>query len=57
MFKFENGARVKDVVTGYQGTVTARCDYLGDPGRRYQVERDGDADHQWFDECRLEVRS
>ena len=52
------GGQARDTVTGYEGTVTAICEYLhGSP--RAQVERrlnnENDDVSRWFEVARLEV--
>jgi|APThiThiocy_cv2_1041547.scaffolds.fasta_scaffold12878_3 hypothetical protein len=48
------GKKVRDRVTGYLGTATARAEYLyGEP--RIQIERSGDAEPRWFEEGRVEL--
>lgn len=48
------GKKVRDSVTGYLGTATARAEYLyGEP--RIQIERSGDAEPRWFEEGRVEL--
>jgi hypothetical protein len=53
------GQKVKDTITGFDGTATGRCEYLtGVP--RVQVVRqntDGKMQEEWLDEPRLEVVS
>lgn len=50
------GDKVRDKVTGYEGTLTARCEYLtGVP--RFEVsclDKDGKVVGSWFDGDRLE---
>jgi len=52
-FKFQLGDKVKDKITGLQGTVTSRYDSLTGPNR-YDVETDKPSE-TWFDEGRLEL--
>ncbi len=58
MFRIELGTKVKDVVTGFKGTVTGRAEYLTGC-RQYCVipksEGNKAAEGNWFDEQRLEV--
>ena len=57
-FKFQNGDRVKDTLTGFTGTITGRCDYMTgcrqysvNPGK---VDKDGKVVGSiWLDEGRL----
>ena len=55
--KIQLGAKVKDSVTGFVGTVTARCEYLY-AGARVVVEgiADGKPVEMWIDESRVEVQ-
>ncbi|MDB5582798.1 MAG: hypothetical protein JWR80_7974 [Bradyrhizobium sp.] len=58
-FKFENGQKVTDTVSGLNGTVVARADYVEDY-RSYLVQPrtkpDGDPiEAQWIGEQRLNV--
>ena len=58
-FKFGNGQVCRDLVTGFQGTVTGRADYLTGC-RQYvltpKVKDGGDwVEGRWFDENRLEL--
>jgi hypothetical protein len=56
MFKFELGEVVKDVVTGFSGVITGRCEYLTGC-RQYSITsrtlQSGDTKSGWFDEDRL----
>lgn len=58
IFKFENGSRVKDIITGYEGIIGGRTQYLTDCVQ-YGIVREGltkdgkTADWVWFDESRL----
>jgi len=47
---FELGMKARDTVTGYSGTVTAKCEYLGAEARicLERVDKDGDLKEQWF---------
>ena len=61
LFVFELGVKVKDIVSGFQGIVTSRTEYLNGC-IRYGVEaqelkKDGDAHELWFDEAVLERKS
>lgn len=57
-FEEVKGKRVFDTVTGFEGKVTAYCEYI-DGSSSFRVERlnpDGsDIVEQWFSPCRLEV--
>ena len=55
--KIQLGAKVKDSVTGFVGTVTARCEYLH-TGTRVIIEgiADGRPVEMWIDESRAEVQ-
>lgn len=50
------GSKVKDSATGFEGVVTARCEYLSQ-APRLLVESgfDGKRHEEWFDEGRLAV--
>lgn len=57
IFKHENGLKAVDKVTGFKGTITARCDYL-DGTKQYMVTAkapmDGKAPESiWIDESRV----
>ena len=58
-FTIEKGAKVADVITGFEGIVTGRVDYI--PGcNQYLVQPKQKADGnfveaKWFDEHRLTV--
>lgn len=57
-FKFENGEYVKDMITGYEGVVTGRTDYITGCNQilvnPQKINDDGKTvDGQWFDEHRL----
>jgi hypothetical protein len=53
------GSRVKDRITGFQGTLTGRAEYISGCTQCLvapTVKADGSfAESQWFDEQRLEV--
>lgn len=55
-FKFELGDAVKDVVTGFSGIVTGRCEYITGC-KQYSVTsrklQAGDTKAGWFDEDRI----
>lgn len=55
IFKFEMLAKVTEKVTGLKGTITARCESIGQI--QYQVEADATATNtvksEWFSESRL----
>ena len=58
-FKFEMGATVRDKLTGFDGTITGRADYLNGC-RQYLIKPrkldDGKMiDGHWIDEQRLEL--
>jgi hypothetical protein len=57
-FKFELGAKVKDIVSGFEGIVTGRCDYLtgcNNYGVNPQQVKDGKPmGAVWLDENKLE---
>jgi len=56
VFKFSNGAQVKDKITGFKGTITARYDYITGC-RQYNVvakaSKDGTVKSMCLDEDRL----
>ncbi len=60
MSKVENGKTVRDKISGYEGVVIARTDWLtgcvrfGVQARKLK-EDGGVLDAQWFDESQLEV--
>ena len=60
LFDFKMGQHVRDEVTGYMGTIVARCQYMA-ASSRYQVQANGLAADgamvkaYWFDEGRLEA--
>ncbi len=50
------GAKGKDVVTGFVGTVTAKAEYLGSPGQiRLEAMVDGKPVEMWVSEERVQV--
>lgn len=54
-FKFELGEFVRDTITGCQGAITARCEYMFE-NPRYCIEnsdKNGRPFEMWFDENRL----
>jgi hypothetical protein len=56
--KIQLGAKVKDSLTGFVGTVTARCEYLNG-GPRVMLEGNdstGRPVEHWFNESRAEVQ-
>jgi len=56
--KIQLGAKVKDSVTGFVGTVTARCEYLHhDPQVLAEgIDTTGRPIEQWIKESRAEVQ-
>jgi hypothetical protein len=58
MYKFELGQTVKDVLSGFEGLITGRADYLTGCNQ-YSVSpplKDGAwVDGRWFDESRLKL--
>lgn len=51
------GSKVKDKITGFQGTAVARCEYL-DSSPTIQVQKSLSGDkitNEWIAESRLEV--
>ena len=56
--KIQLGAKVKDVVTGFVGTVTCRAEYLhGAPRVSVEGIADGKPVEMWVDESRAEVQA
>jgi len=59
MFKIELGSRVRDAVTGFEGVVTVRSDYMTGCNRylvQPPVSQEGKyVDGVFFDEAQLEV--
>jgi len=60
MFKFDNGVTVKDRITGFQGVVTGRTNYITGCNQimvnPQKINTDGKlADSEWFDENRLQL--
>lgn len=58
-FTFELGATVRDVITGFEGVVTGRCQYLTGC-TQYLVQPRGTAktpapDGRWLDEAKLQL--
>jgi len=55
-WKFPMRARVREVNTGVEGTVTGRCEYPGDM-RQYQIVTGagGVVRHEWVAEAQLEA--
>lgn len=52
------GDKVRDTVTGFTGTVTARCEYLhGTPSVLIEPEQfvEGQPEQLWVDEQRVEA--
>lgn len=58
-FKFEFGAKVRDKVTGFEGVVTARCEYMTGCIQYVvvpTVDKDGkEGKSTWMDEARMEL--
>lgn len=55
IFQFELGQNLTDHITGFNGKVTARCEYINGE-ISYCLERagqDGAVIKEWFDERRL----
>lgn len=59
-FRFELGATARDVITGFEGVVTGRCDYITGC-TQFLLQPRGTAkkpsasdDSRWVDEARLE---
>ena len=59
MRRFEFGTRARDVVTGFEGTVTGHVSYMTGCDQYIltpRVDKDGKVvDSRWFDELRLEA--
>lgn len=56
----KNGSKVKDMITGFEGIVTGRTEYLYGCSRVWiepeQIDKDGKPiEGAWFDEQRVEV--
>ena len=53
------GSRVRDTITGYEGIVTGRSEFLNGCVSiciaRSEVTKDGDVKFEWFDEQRVKV--
>ncbi len=59
-YVFENGQIVRDVITGFQGCVRARADYLTGCNRygvqHQDLDKDGNSkEWQWIDENELKL--
>lgn len=58
IFKFDLGRKAKDTITGFQGTITGRAQYMTGCNQ-YVLQPSTDngkwVDGQWFDENRLEL--
>ncbi len=58
-FKFQNGDKVKETVTGFTGTITGTCFYLTGCNQYLVVPKCKDeftkAEGTWYDEGRLEL--
>ena len=58
MFKIELGAKVKNIVNGFEGIVTARVEYLNgciQYGVEGMVNKDGESKYHYVDEDQLDV--
>lgn len=60
MFKFEKGVKVKDIITGFNGVITGRCDHITGCNtygiNPQKLDSNGKPiEAQWFDENRLKV--
>lgn len=53
-FKFENGDKVKDVITTYKGVVTGNVDYITGCKQCLISPKNGD-EAKWIDEDRLKL--
>lgn len=50
------GDKVKDAITGFEGIVTTRCEYLHGSPRvlvEAKVSAEGKLNSEWFDESRV----
>jgi len=58
-FKFELGVKVKDVITGFTGVVTARCEHITSCNtyavNPQEVSESKPVEPAWFDENRMEL--
>src|ERR671931_849566 len=58
-FTFELGAKVKDSITGFAGTITGRCEYITGCAQyivQPALNKDGAfVEGRWLDEDRLEL--
>ena len=58
-FKFQNGDKVTEIVTGFTGTITGTCFYLTGCSQYLVVPKCKDeftkAEGTWYDEGRLEI--
>lgn len=58
-FKFSNGDKVKETVTGFTGTITGTCFYLTGCDQYLvadeQIDRTKEPISKWYDEQRLEL--
>jgi hypothetical protein len=59
IFKFELGIKCKDVVTGFEGIVTDRCEHLNGCNTYgispQKTEAGKPVNTSWFDENRIEI--
>lgn len=57
VFRYELGARVRDVITGFEGIITARSDWLNGCVRYLvsaeRIKEDGNTIDLWVDEPQL----
>lgn len=56
IFEIELGEKVKDIITGFTGTVVARAEYLNGCIQYQIVGKEPDKEI-WIDEAQLKVRS
>lgn len=54
IFKFTNGTKVLDSVTGTKGTIIARCQFLNGC-IQYQIQDKDPTKEIWIDEQRLKI--
>jgi len=58
MFKFKLGQLAQDIITGFKGIITARCDYITGCNQYSlagEAKDNKPAEYQWFDETRMKI--
>ena len=60
-FRFDNGDEVTEVIAGYSGVITARCQYMTGCNQYcvspLKLDKDGKIrDSHWYDEDRLKLK-